>query len=255
MRPASIWPNRSGGSSGAARHAQPQHVHRRAEVLRLEPGLRAYRRVAAVGTHHQRGREPREIAVRRVRRVQAHHAGHGLGQQRERLGLHPTRGWKFGSLRAWPAMKSRKSHCGIIIKELCSGWARGGSPRDAPAPSRCGWTGRATRRAGGAGTPSSSPELVHHVQRRRVDRAFAAEVAQEVGGASRQHDDVPRPRRAQQEAVAHRRAGRAATPAMQQSVFIRFRFSVQPARVRQRPARRPFGAARKGCTFTWSTGL
>ena len=53
------------GVVGAAAQAEPEHVHRRAEVLDLKPRLVAHGGMAAVAADHQRAAD-REIAVRRV---------------------------------------------------------------------------------------------------------------------------------------------------------------------------------------------
>ena len=83
--PASIWPKVSALSLALARHAKPEHVHRRAVVVALQSGFLAHGRMTSVATDHQVGAD-RERAVRRLR-AHAHDASVLLDQV-GRFGIH-----------------------------------------------------------------------------------------------------------------------------------------------------------------------
>ena len=85
MRPASNRPMRLVGVVGFLRQAEPQHVHRRAEILDLQAGALAHGRVPAVAADREVGAH----LERAVRRVGAH-AGDAaaLLDQVDRLGPH-----------------------------------------------------------------------------------------------------------------------------------------------------------------------
>ena len=61
-----MWPKVSALSLVLARHAEPEHVHRRAVVVALQSGFLAHGRMTSVAADHQVGAD-REPALRRFR--------------------------------------------------------------------------------------------------------------------------------------------------------------------------------------------
>ena len=113
------------GVARAPRDAEPEHVHRRADVLDLEAGARAHRRMPPVGADHEIGADL-ELALRRVwrarrRRARPPRSGRSLPCVMCRS--------KAGYVLPCSARKSRKSHCGISAMNLqCVGrWLKSAS--------------------------------------------------------------------------------------------------------------------------------
>jgi hypothetical protein len=165
-----------------ARDAQPQHVHRRAEVLRLQAGLGPDRRVAAVGAHHQR-RAQLELAVGRPR-AQAGDAA-VLRQERSGLGLHDE-----AEVRQ-PAGVPREEVEEVPLRHhhqepaMRRDVAEVGDPGLVAADAHRHLVQLVVR---AAQELVEQAQLVHHAQRRWVDRV-AAEITQEVG-VLLEHDNV-----------------------------------------------------------------
>ena len=175
MRPASIWPKVSPVSLVAPRHAEPEHVHRRADILDLETGALAQRRVAAVAADDEIGADL-ELAVRRLG---AHTDDAAVRPRSDRSPPSSCAGRRPDSVLPCAARKSRKSHCGISATNLqCVGrWVksamRDGGVADLPAQPR-------DARMRQLEEFVQQTELVHQLERRGMD-GVAAEVAQEIG--------------------------------------------------------------------------
>jgi len=181
------------GVLGPAGESKPQHVHRRAELFDSKPGLAPDDRVPAVGGDDER-RLHLEPALGRVHRDADHAA---------RLFDEP------GHLRAHPKLEGWIA-AGPLRQEVQEVPLR--HERDEPAP---------RRQVGEVGDREpdvvdlhdqlahllvrqlqevvQDSELVHHLERRRVD-GVAAKVTQEVG-VLLEHDD--RDARARQEQAEH----------------------------------------------------
>ena len=229
--PASTSAERSLADRRRARKPHPEHVHRRAEVLDGRPGLRAHRRVPAVGADHQVGADLERAAgaSRRARR----RSRPPSSMRPVDLGLHRAAGTS-GSRRASAARKSRKSHCGIKAMN----WQRVGRCEKSAIVTRRRRSRPASSRppdAAAAGTSRAAPSSCEHLERRRVDRV-AAEIAQEVARASR----ARRPRRRRARGAAEHHPGRPAAGDAALHAHRRHTVTRAPRRSRRgRPGRAP----------------
>ena len=203
--PASIWPKVSALSLVLARHAEPEHVHRRAVVVAHESGFLAHGRMASVAADHQVGAD-REPAVRRFR-TQADDAA-GLLDEVCRLGLHAQI-----ERRVAPGLLGQEIEK-VPLRHQGDEFAAGRQMAEVRHLDALGADlSRSAFRPSDAALQEvvDQAQFAHQLERRRMNRV-AAEIAEEVRMLL-QHHDVDAGAR-QQEAEHHSRGPAAGDAAL-----------------------------------------